>query len=72
MPKHDADNGNNDAAVIPLRATRSSTRDTWRVVRIDTEPMTAQHYDQAVTALAALIEHWKDRRDTNDGTEKAA
>lgn len=57
-----------DATVLPFprrpgEATRPSTREgrreRWRVVRIDTEPMTAQHYDQAVTTLATLITRWK-------------
>jgi hypothetical protein len=64
----DADTG---GVVLPFR--RPSTRDQmWTVESIDTEPMTAQHYDQAVSTLAVLIGQWKDRRNTDDGDEKAA
>lgn len=57
--------------VLPFR--RPSTRDRlWTVEDIDTEPMTAQHYDQAVAALAALIGQWKNRRDASGSNEKAA
>ncbi|WP_410671282.1 hypothetical protein [Amycolatopsis sp. cmx-4-68] len=57
--------------VLPFR--RPSTRDrVWTVEDADTEPLTAQQYDQAVTALAVLIGQWKDRRDTSGSTEKAA
>ncbi|MFD5825866.1 hypothetical protein [Lentzea sp. NPDC060358] len=48
-----------DATTPPVRRTRSSTQNTWRVERIDTEPMTAQQYDLAVTTLAALITRWR-------------
>lgn len=72
MPQHtpnqaeqsrEQDNGGDDAAVLPLRTTRSSTQDTWRVERIDTEPMSAQHYDLAVTTLAALISQWRNNQE---------
>jgi hypothetical protein len=44
-------------------------RGRWKVARVDTEPMTTEHYDQAVTALAALIAQWKhhQERTTEDG-----
>ncbi|HEY3481614.1 MAG TPA: hypothetical protein VGL02_22180 [Streptomyces sp.] len=63
----------NDPGGVVLPFRRPSTRDrVWTVDSVDTEPMTAQQYDQAVTALAVLIGQWKDRRDTSGSTEKAA
>jgi hypothetical protein len=38
----------------------------WRVEGIDTEPMTRQQHDAAVTALAALINEWRDKRNTTN------
>lgn len=38
----------------------------WRVEGIDTEPMTRQQHDAAVTALAALINEWLDKRNTTN------
>jgi len=69
---HEQDNGGDDATVLPFRRTRSSTPDTWRVERIDTEPMTAQQYDQAVTTLAALISQWNNNHGNADETGKKA
>ncbi|WP_116042972.1 hypothetical protein [Amycolatopsis palatopharyngis] len=63
----------NDPGGVVLPFRRPSTRDhTWTVESIDTEPLTAQQYDDAVTALAALIGQWKTRHDTNGNNEKAA
>jgi hypothetical protein len=71
-----------DAVVLPFPHTPRGTGPSsiregqpgrWRVVRIDTEPMTAQHYDQAVTTLAALITQWKhNHENTNEAHKKAA
>lgn len=77
MPQHtpdrEQDSGGDDAAVLPFRATRSATQDTWRVERIDTEPMTTQQYDLAVTTLATLITQWRNNQEnTKEGHEKAA
>lgn len=80
MPQHtpdhadnDADNDGDDATVLPFRTTRSSTQDTWRVERIDTEPMTAQQYDLAVTTLATLISQWRtSQENTKEARKKAA
>ncbi|WIY01828.1 hypothetical protein QRX60_48815 [Amycolatopsis mongoliensis] len=70
-PAHAEADSDPGGVVLPFR--RPSTRDRlWTVEDIDTEPMTAQHYDQAVTALAALIGQWKNRRDTSGSNEKAA
>lgn len=44
-------------AVVPF--TRPAHRAGVTVERIDTEPMTAEEYRLAVTALAALINQWK-------------
>jgi len=74
-PEHDRqqDNGGDDATVLPFRFTRSSTQDTWRVERIDTEPMTAQQYDLAVTILATLITQWHNNQEnTKEAHKKAA
>jgi hypothetical protein len=38
----------------------------WRVEGIDTEPMTRQQHDAAVTALAALINEWLDKRNSTN------
>jgi hypothetical protein len=55
------------------KLTRSSTQDEWRVERIDTEPMTTQQYDVAVTALATLITQWRnDHENTKEARDKAA
>ncbi|TKG66275.1 hypothetical protein [Prauserella endophytica] len=70
---HEQDSGGDDATVLPFRATRSATQDTWRVERIDTEPMTTQQYDLAVTTLATLITQWRNTQEnTKEGHEKAA
>lgn len=39
-------------------------RQTWRIERIDTAPMTRQEYSIAVTALATLIRQWILKRET--------
>lgn len=70
--EHDHDSGGDDATVLPFRATRSATQDTWRLERIDTEPMTTQQYDLAVTTLATLISQWRNQENTKEGHEKAA
>jgi hypothetical protein len=82
MPQHtpdhtehdnEHDHGGDDATVLPFRATRSATQDTWRVERIDTEPMTTQQYDLAVTTLATLIAEWSATQENpKEGNEKAA
>ncbi|WP_431873912.1 hypothetical protein [Amycolatopsis sacchari] len=70
---HEQDSGGDDATVLPFRPTRSATQDTWRVERIDTEPMTAQQYDLAVTTLATLITQWRaSQENAKEGNEKAA
>lgn len=70
---HQQDNGGDGATVLPFRATRSATQDTWRVERIDTEPMTAQQYDLAVTTLATLIGQWRNNLENpKEGNEEAA
>lgn len=72
-PDHEQDSGGDDATVLPFRATRSATQDTWRVERIDTEPMTTQQYDLAVTTLATLITQWRNNQEnTKEGHEKSA
>ena len=72
-PDHEQDSGGDDATVLPFRATRSATQDTWRVERIDTEPMTTQQYDLAVTTLATLITQWRNNQEnTTAGHEKSA
>lgn len=69
----DADNGAADTGGVVLPFRRPSTRDhTWTIEGIDTEPLTAQQHDQAVTALAALIGQWQNRRDSSGSNEKAA
>jgi hypothetical protein len=70
---HEYDNGGDDAVVLPFRTTRSATQDTWRVERIDTEPMTTQQYDLAVTTLATLIAKWSAKQENpKKSNEKAA
>ncbi|RAS61305.1 hypothetical protein C8D87_110253 [Lentzea atacamensis] len=65
MPQHTPDHTEHDhqhdgdgATKYPRRPKRSAIQDTWYVERIATEPMTAQQYDLAVTALATLIAQW--------------
>ncbi|MFG3519951.1 hypothetical protein ACGF5S_06780 [Nocardia nova] len=43
--------------VVPLRRP-AHRQHGIRVERIDTTPMTAEQYDRAVAALAALINEW--------------
>ena len=43
----------------------------WRVVRVDTEPMTTQEYDQAVTALASLIGQWKRNQENTEADHES-
>lgn len=70
---HEQDSGGDDAAVLPFRTTRSATQDTWRVERIDTEPMTTQQYDLAVTTLATLITQSRNNQEnTKEDPGKAA
>ena len=72
--EHDQqDRGGDDAVVLPFRLTRSSTQDTWRVERIDTEPLTTQHYDLAVTTLATLIgQRRSNQENTKEDRKKGA
>lgn len=56
---HEQEHGGDDASVLPFHPARSSIQDTWHVERIDTELMTAQQYDLAVTTLATLITQWR-------------
>jgi hypothetical protein len=71
--EHDADQDDGgDATVLPFRTTRSTTQDTWYVERIDTEPMTAQQYDLAVTALATLIGQWRNKQKNAKGAREEA
>lgn len=69
---HEHDNGGDDTVVLPFRTTRSSTQDTWRVERIDTEPMTTQQYDLAVTTLATLISQWRNNEENAKEARKKA
>lgn len=76
-PPDDCD-ADGDATVLPFprqpgRSAPPSTREgRWRVARIDTEPMTAQHYDLAVTTLAALITQWKQEPENLKETHEEA
>ena len=73
VPPDDGQGG--DAGVVPLRLARSSTRQVqrvWRVERIDTEPMTTEQYDRAVTMLAALITQWQDKHTKQHHTRNKA
>ncbi|MGH3869542.1 MAG: hypothetical protein ACRDQ4_26250 [Pseudonocardiaceae bacterium] len=83
-PHHDPTHrppGDDDATVFPLprqpqaSAPPSSTTQErrWQVARIDTEPMTTQHYDHAITTLATLITQWKHNHgNANEAHEEAA
>ena len=68
--------GDDHTTLHPPRRSRSSTQDKWHVERIDTEPMTAQQPDLAVTTLATLITQWNNNNannaNTNAAPEKAA
>jgi hypothetical protein len=79
---HNTNNSSNEEVetsgdrLIPFPRTSPEQDDTWsdpwitgrdwRVVGIDTEPMTRQQHDAAVTALAALINEWLDKRNTTN------
>lgn len=79
---HDATRSPDDdhaAAVLPFHhapATtprRSTQERRWRVERIDTEPMTTQQYDRAVTMLATLIGQWRrTQENVNEAHKEAA
>jgi hypothetical protein len=76
-PQHQP--GDDDAVVLPFprqphEPAQSSTKEgRWRVERIDTEPMTAQQYDRAVTTLATLITQWqRNQENVNEPHEEAA
>jgi hypothetical protein len=75
-PQHQP--GDDDAVVLPFprqpnEPTPPSTKDRrWRVERIDTEPMTAQQYDRAVTTLATLINQWQRNHENVNGTHEEA
>lgn len=56
--EHEQDRRGDNATVLPFRPRRLPTQDEWHVERIDTEPMTAQQYDLAVTTLATLTTQW--------------
>lgn len=81
-PPNDGDHVHSDAhdaTVLPFRrkpgapALHSSQEGRWRVDRIDTEPMTAQQYDRAVTTLATLISQWRRTQgNANEAHEEAA
>jgi hypothetical protein len=66
--------GNADSVgnLIPFPRISSETRRSpitgsdWRVERIDTEPMTDEHYRAAVAALAALIVEWEQQQENTD------
>lgn len=70
--EHDTDHGGENATVLPFRTTRRSTQDTWRVERIDTEPMSTQHHDLAITTLATLLTQWRNHHDTTTEKPKKA
>ncbi len=68
-----------DATVLPFPcqprepAPPSIQDRRWQVERIDTEPMTAQQYDRAVTTLATLITQWqRTQENVNEPHEEAA
>ncbi|MGH3751171.1 MAG: hypothetical protein ACRDRP_00465 [Pseudonocardiaceae bacterium] len=69
---HEQEHGGDDASVLPFRTTRSSIQDDWHVERIDTEPMTAQQYDLAVTTLATLISQWRNNQENTKAARKKA
>lgn len=72
----DARSLDHTATVLPFphKLERRSTKEgRWRVERIDTEPMTAQQYDRAVTTLATLIGQWRRTQENgNEAHEEAA
>lgn len=78
-PPDSGDDANHDATVLPFRrkagapSLHSTQEGRWRVERIDTEPMTAQQYDRAVTTLATLIGQWRrTQENANEAPEEAA
>lgn len=50
----------------PRRGGEPERGNTWRVERIDTEPISQDQYQQAVRALAALIAAWQTSRPPAD------
>ncbi|GAA4838754.1 hypothetical protein [Saccharopolyspora rosea] len=68
--EHTDSAGDAPGNVVPLR--RSTRPAGVTVERIETEPMTADEYRLAVTALAALINQWKDGDKNPPYTEENA
>lgn len=57
--------------VTPFRPSKRHGR--IRIDRIDTEPMTPEQYQSAITALATLFNHWKNNHGNQpESGEKAA
>ena len=68
--EHTDSAGDAHGNVVPLR--RSTARAGVTVERIETEPMTAEEYRHAVTALAALINERIQQEETPTDDEEAA
>ena len=51
---------------------KNTTRRAWRVEHINTVPITAQQYNFAVAALAALVRQWIHKLETmnNDNAQQ--
>jgi len=62
--------GDANGTVVPMRRGTACAGVT--VERIETEPMTADEYRLAVTALAVLINNWKHTKNPPEDEEKAA
>jgi len=50
--------GVDSASPVPLPARRCSTARVFGIEAVETVTMTAEQYEQAVNALAALIVNW--------------
>lgn len=58
-PKTRTSPAHNTATVVPSH--QQLTR--WHITQIDTEPMTSEQHDLAVTALTTLITQWNNRHE---------
>lgn len=56
---------------LDRRADHPRRNNTWRIERIDTEALTGPQRDNAINALAALINHWGARASNYNDADAA-
>ncbi|GAA3436976.1 hypothetical protein GCM10018954_065870 [Kutzneria kofuensis] len=54
-------------SAVPARRRWRPADELWEIERLETTPMTPDHYETAVSTLATLISHWlRDTRGERD------